>query len=95
MIVYTLNINIDDDDDDDDDDDNDDDNELLLCMVEQQKALSFISNRNHCQKFSPSQISETPQVGLEFSSILFFNFERRTQNPIVTLCMILFLKVIT
>ena len=34
-------------------------------MVDQRMALSFISSRDHCQKSSPSRISETPQAGFE------------------------------
>ena len=32
--------------------------------------LSLISSRNHCQRFSPPQISDTPQAGLEPAQIL-------------------------
>ena len=31
-------------------------------MVDQQKALNLISSRDHCQRFSPSQISNTLRV---------------------------------
>ena len=34
-------------------------------MVDQRKTLGFISSRDHCQRFSPSQISDTPQAGFE------------------------------
>ena len=34
-------------------------------MVDRPKAFSLISNRDHCQRPSPSQISDTPQVGFE------------------------------
>ena len=34
-------------------------------MVDQQKAFSLISNWDHCQRSSPSQISDTPQAGFE------------------------------
>ena len=34
-------------------------------MVDQQKAFSFISSRDHCQRSPPSWISDTPPAGLE------------------------------
>ena len=32
-------------------------------MVDQQRMLSLISSQDHCQRFSPSQISNTLQAG--------------------------------
>ena len=43
-------------------------NELMNCycaMVDRQKAFSLISSRDHCQRSSPSRISDTPQAGFE------------------------------
>ena len=34
-------------------------------MVDQQSAFSFISSPDHCQKFSPLQISDMLQAGFE------------------------------
>ena len=34
-------------------------------MVDRRKAVSLISSRDHCQRFSPSWISDTPQAGFE------------------------------
>ena len=34
-------------------------------MVDQQKAFSFISSWDHCQRSPPSWISDTPLAGLE------------------------------
>ena len=34
-------------------------------MVDRPKTLSLVSSRDHCQRSSPSQISDTPQVGFE------------------------------
>ena len=34
-------------------------------MVDQRKAFSLISSRDHCQRSSPSQISDTPRAGFE------------------------------
>ena len=33
-------------------------------MVDQQKAFSLISSRDHCQRFSPSRISDTQDLNL-------------------------------
>ena len=34
-------------------------------MVDRRKALSLISSRDHCQRFSPSRISDMPWAGFE------------------------------
>ena len=34
-------------------------------MVDRRKAFSLISSRDHCQRSSPSRISDTPWVGFE------------------------------
>ena len=34
-------------------------------MVDQRKAFSLISSRDHCQRSSPSRISDTPRAGFE------------------------------
>ena len=34
-------------------------------MVDQQKMFSLISSQDHCQRFSPLQISERLQTGFE------------------------------
>ena len=34
-------------------------------MVDRGKTFSLISNRNHCQRSSPSRISDTPRAGFE------------------------------
>ena len=34
-------------------------------MVDRQKAFSLISSRDHCQRSSPSRISDTPRAGFE------------------------------
>ena len=34
-------------------------------MVDWRKAFSLISSRNHCQRSSPSRISDTPRAGFE------------------------------
>ena len=39
-------------------------------MVDQQKAFSIISSRDHCQRSSPLRISDTLQAGFEPAQIL-------------------------
>ena len=34
-------------------------------MVDRRKAFSLISSRDHCQRSSPSRISDTPRAGFE------------------------------
>ena len=51
--------------DDDGDDDDDDDDEFFYGMIDQRKALSLISSRDHCQRSSPSRISDTPCAGFK------------------------------
>ena len=34
-------------------------------MVDRQKAFSLISSQDHCQRSSPSQISDTPRAGFK------------------------------
>ena len=46
-------------------DEDPDDDEFFCCMVDRQKAFSFISSRDHCQRSSPSRISNTLRVGFE------------------------------
>ena len=48
--------------------DDDDDDDMMNCfcgMVDRQKAFRLISSRDHCQRSSPSQISDTPRAGFE------------------------------
>ena len=37
----------------------------FCCMVDRRKAFSLISSREHCQRSSPSQISDTLRAGFE------------------------------
>ena len=34
-------------------------------MADRRKAFSFTSSRDHCQRSSPSRISDTPRAGFE------------------------------
>ena len=38
------------------------DDELFYCVVDRRKAFSLISSRDHCQRSSPSRISDTPRA---------------------------------
>ena len=39
---------------------------FIFCgMVDRQKAFSLISSQDHCQRSSPSRISDTPRAGFE------------------------------
>ena len=51
----------------DDDDDDDDDDEFFCGMVDRRDGFSLISSRNHFQRFSPSQISNTPRAGFQLA----------------------------
>ena len=46
--------------------DNDyDDDDGFCSMAERQKAYSLIFSRDHCQRSSPSRISDTSQAGFQ------------------------------
>ena len=34
-------------------------------MIDRRKAFRLISSQDHCQRFSPSRISDTPRAGFE------------------------------
>ena len=42
-----------------------DDDELFCGMVDRRKVFSLISSRDHCQRSSPSRISDTTRAGFE------------------------------
>ena len=42
-----------------------DDDDEFCGMVDRRKAFRLISSRDHCQRSSPSQISDTQQAGFE------------------------------
>ena len=46
-------------------DDDDDDDDGFCGIVDQRKVFSLVSSRDHCQRSSPSRISETPRAGFE------------------------------
>ena len=43
-------------------------------MVDRQKAFSLISSRDHCQRSSPSRISDTPRAGSFFTAFTVAEF---------------------
>ena len=56
-------------------------------MVDQRKAFSLISTQDHCQRFSPSQISNMPQAEFEpvqklNSGFKFWNFSPYGANDV-------------
>ena len=69
-------VNGDDDHDDDDDDDDDDDNEeeLFCGMGNRRNFFRLNPCPGHCQRFSPSQISDTPRTGLNLRITWVQNF---------------------
>ena len=46
-------------------DDDDDDDDGFCGMVDRRKVFRFISRRDHCQRSSPSRISDTLGAGFE------------------------------
>ena len=61
-------------------------------MVERRKAFSLISSRDHCQRSSPSRISDTPRAGFEPADVLsqylkqFSSYKKHCWGWIHTLC---------
>lgn len=53
-------------------------------MAYRRKALSIISRQNHCQRFSPSLIADTPQVGVEPAQKLNSGFFERSCAMVTT-----------
>ena len=71
-------------------------------MVDWRKAFSLISSRDHCQRSSPSRISDMPQAGfgpaqnlssglLEWSAKYYFVFPDNFFNNIPSTCEIIFI----
>ena len=52
-------------------------------MVYRRKALSLISSRGHCQRFSSSQIFDTPQAKLKSGLNLSSGFEERSYAVVI------------
>ena len=56
-----------------------------LCgMVHQQKAFNLISSWDHCQRSSPSQISDMPQAGFETAQNLSSGFVESSYEVVIT-----------
>ena len=53
-------------------------------MVARRKAFSLISNRGHCQRSSPSRISDTPRAGFEFAQNLSWGFVEWSCAVVIT-----------
>ena len=53
-------------------------------MVDRRKAFSLISSRDHCQRSSPSRISDTPRAGFEPAQNLSSGFVERSYAAAIT-----------
>ena len=53
-------------------------------MVDRRKAFDLISNWEHCQKFSPWQISDTLRTGFERALNLSSGFVERSCAVVIT-----------
>ena len=53
-------------------------------MVDRRKAFSLISSRDHCQRSSPSRISDTPWTGLEPAQNLSSGFVEWSYAVVIT-----------
>ena len=53
-------------------------------IVDRRKVLSLISNRGHCQRSSPSRISDTPLAGFEPAQNLSFGFVEWSCAVVIT-----------
>ena len=53
-------------------------------MVDQRKAFSLISSRDHCQRSSPSWISDTPRAGFEPAQNLSSSLVERSCAVVIT-----------
>ena len=54
---------------------------MMTCfcgMVDQRKAFRLVSSRDHCQRPSPSRISDTPRAGFEPAENLSSNLVKGT-----------------
>ena len=62
-----------------------DDKLFCFCgMVDRRKAFSLISNRDHCQRSSASQISDTPRTGFESVQSLSLGFVQLSCAVVIT-----------
>ena len=53
-------------------------------MIDRRKAFSLISSRDHCQRSSPSRISDTPRAGFESAQNLSLGFVEWSCAVVVT-----------
>ena len=52
-------------------------------MVDRRKAFSLISSRDHCQRSSPSRISNTPRAGFRLSWMMLCSSDNRYHGTII------------
>ena len=62
----------------------DDDEELFCGMVDRRKAFTLISSRDHCQRSSPSGISDTPRQRFETAQNLSSGLVERSCAVVIT-----------
>ena len=62
---------------------------MMYGMVDRRKALSLISSQEHCQRFSPSQISDTPRAGFEPAQNLSAGFIEGSCAVVITITPVL------
>ena len=53
-------------------------------MIDRRKVLGLISSRDHCQRSSPSQMSDTPQAGFEPAQISKSGFAELSCTVVIT-----------
>ena len=53
-------------------------------MVDQRRAFSLISSRDHCHRSSPSRISDTPRSEFEPAQNLSSGFDKRSCAVVIT-----------
>ena len=53
-------------------------------MVDRRKVFSLISSRDHCQRPSPSRISDTPQAGFELAQNLSSGLVKWSRAVVIT-----------
>ena len=58
-------------------------------MVDRRKVFSLISSQDHCQRFSPSRISDTPRAGFERAQNLSWGLVEWSCAVLITITVIL------
>ena len=56
---------------------------VFVVWLTDERRLWLISSRDHCQRFSPSQISDTPRAGFESAQNLSSDFDERSGAVVI------------